>query len=75
MPTIDMQMPAADCGGPEQRLYYLVLASAVAMSRAAFAARFRELTGEPPMRYLTRYRLFTAALVRRRAGRLLHLQH
>jgi transcriptional regulator GlxA family with amidase domain len=31
------------------------------MSRTAFAARFRELVGEPPMRYLTRVRLGRAA--------------
>lgn len=31
------------------------------MSRIAFAARFRELVGEPPMRYLTRVRLGRAA--------------
>ncbi len=29
------------------------LASEVAMSRSAFAERFRQLTGEPPMRYVT----------------------
>jgi AraC family transcriptional regulator, alkane utilization regulator len=44
------------------------LAAAVAMSRAAFAGRFRALTGEPPMRYLTRYRLFKAALDLRRSN-------
>ena len=47
---------------PEQPWTLDRLAAAVAMSRAAFANRFRELTGEPPMRYLTRYRLFKAAL-------------
>jgi AraC-like DNA-binding protein len=44
------------------------MASAVAMSRAAFAARFRELTGDPPMRYLTRYRVFAAALELRQSN-------
>jgi AraC family transcriptional regulator, alkane utilization regulator len=37
------------------------LASEVAMSRSAFAERFRQLTGEPPMRYVTRCRLARAA--------------
>lgn len=36
------------------------LASAVAMSRSAFAARFSELVGEPPMQYLARYRMHLA---------------
>lgn len=31
------------------------------MSRSAFSARFREVVGEPPMRYLTRHRLIRAA--------------
>jgi transcriptional regulator GlxA family with amidase domain len=37
------------------------LAAEVALSRSAFAARFRELVGEPPMRYLVRARLAHAA--------------
>ena len=37
------------------------LATCVAMSRSAFSARFRLVIGEPPMRYLTRYRLTRAA--------------
>ncbi len=53
---------------PEQPWTLDRLASAVAMSRAAFAARFRELTGEPPVRYLTRYRLYRAALDLRRSN-------
>ena len=36
------------------------LAHKVAMSRSAFAARFRELVGETPMQYLTRWRMHTA---------------
>ena len=40
------------------------LASSVAMSRSAFAARFTELVGEPPMQYLAEWRMT-------RAGRLL----
>jgi len=37
------------------------LASRVALSRSAFSDRFRSLTGEPPMRYVTRCRLARAA--------------
>jgi AraC-like DNA-binding protein len=37
------------------------LASAVAMSRSAFAARFAELVGESPLQYLTRWRMSIAA--------------
>ena len=36
------------------------LASEVAMSRSAFAARFTELVGEPAMRYLARWRMHVA---------------
>jgi AraC-like DNA-binding protein len=37
------------------------LASAVAMSRSGFAARFTELVGESPLQYLARWRMTTAA--------------
>jgi AraC-like DNA-binding protein len=37
------------------------LASSVAMSRSAFAARFTELVGEPPLQYLGRWRMTLAA--------------
>lgn len=40
------------------------LAAQVAMSRSAFAARFADVVGEPPLTYLTRWRMH-------RAGRLL----
>jgi AraC-like DNA-binding protein len=36
------------------------LASEVAMSRSAFAARFTELVGEPAMQYVTRWRMHLA---------------
>jgi AraC-like DNA-binding protein len=36
------------------------LAAEVAMSRSAFAARFTALAGEPPLRYLTRWRMNVA---------------
>lgn len=38
------------------------LAGEVALSRSAFAARFTALVGEPPLRYLTRWRMRLAAL-------------
>jgi len=44
------------------------LARAVAMSRSALADRFATLVGEPPMQYLTRWRLALAAQALR-AGR------
>jgi AraC-like DNA-binding protein len=37
------------------------MAAAVAMSRSAFAERFRAATGEAPMQHLTRYRMARAA--------------
>ncbi|MEP6621144.1 MAG: AraC family transcriptional regulator [bacterium] len=37
------------------------LAAAVAMSRSAFAARFTQLVGEPPLQYLARWRMTIAA--------------
>ena len=36
------------------------LAAEVAMSRSAFAARFTELVGEPPMHYVARWRMHVA---------------
>lgn len=36
------------------------LADEAAMSRSAFAARFKELVGEPPMQYMTRWRMNVA---------------
>jgi AraC-like DNA-binding protein len=32
------------------------------MSRSAFAARFADLTGEPPMQYVTRWRMLLAQI-------------
>lgn len=45
------------------------LADKALMSRAGFALRFTELLGEPPMRYLLRWRM-TTALARLREGRV-----
>lgn len=42
---------------PERDWTVATLADAASMSRSAFAARFTALVGEPPMRYLTRWRM------------------
>src|SRR5262249_56455958 len=46
---------------PHQPLTIAMLAAAVGSSRSPFAARFRELVGEPPLTYLTRWRMQSAA--------------
>ena len=38
------------------------LATEVSMSRSAFAARFADLVGEPPISYLTRWRMYLARI-------------
>jgi AraC-like DNA-binding protein len=45
---------------PERRWKVQELAAAAALSRSAFSARFTELVGEPPMTYLTRWRMLRA---------------
>ncbi|HEX5940447.1 MAG TPA: AraC family transcriptional regulator [Dehalococcoidia bacterium] len=45
---------------PGRQWSLMSLASEVAMSRSAFAARFTELVGEPPMQYLARWRMHVA---------------
>lgn len=45
---------------PERRWTVKELAEAAALSRSAFSARFTELVGEPPMTYLTRWRMLRA---------------
>ena len=45
---------------PEQTWTVDSLAETLALSRSAFAARFAQLVGEPPLRYLTRVRLNAA---------------
>src|SRR5262245_9152164 len=52
---------------PHQPWTVAELADRVALSRSAFAARFTQLVGEPPLRYLTRLRL-NAATARLRSG-------
>ncbi len=41
------------------------LASAASMSRSAFALRFRQIVGETPLEYLTRWRIYKAAVLLR----------
>jgi transcriptional regulator GlxA family with amidase domain len=48
-------------GEPEKPRSVDELAREVALSRSAFAERFSELVGEPPMQYLVRWRLALAA--------------
>jgi AraC-like DNA-binding protein len=45
---------------PERGWKVEELASSVALSRAAFSARFTRLVGEPPITYLTRWRMHRA---------------
>jgi AraC-like DNA-binding protein len=45
---------------PERKWTVKELAETVALSRAAFSARFTEVVGEPPMTYLTRWRMLRA---------------
>jgi AraC-like DNA-binding protein len=45
---------------PERRWKVKDLAKVAALSRSAFSARFTELVGEPPMTYLTRWRMLRA---------------
>jgi AraC-like DNA-binding protein len=42
---------------PERRWKVEELAEAVALSRSVFSVRFTRLVGEPPMKYLTRWRM------------------
>jgi len=46
---------------PDEQWTVPRMAAAVAMSRSAFAERFRAAMGETPMRHLTRYRMARAA--------------
>lgn len=45
---------------PQRRWKVEELAEAVALSRSAFSSRFTALVGEPPMKYLTRWRMHLA---------------
>ncbi|MFI6940570.1 AraC family transcriptional regulator [Streptomyces sp. NPDC050418] len=48
-------------GDPARSWTVQELAARAGLSRAAFARRFTDLVGEPPMAYLTRWRMTTAA--------------
>ena len=48
-------------GHPDEPWTIGSLAHCLAVSRSAFADRFKELVGEPPLRYLTRLRINAAA--------------
>src|SRR5450755_2141933 len=56
---------------PEQDWTVQSLASKVAMSRSAFASRFMRLVGEPPLSYVTRWRMQKAAGMLREGKRTL----
>lgn len=45
---------------PERRWTVTELADAAALSRSAFSSRFTQLVGEPPLTYLTRWRMLKA---------------
>ena len=47
------------------------LASAAGMSRSAFALRFKEVVGETPLDYLTRWRVYRATVLLREGDRKL----
>ena len=47
-------------GSPERAWKVEELAAAVALSRPVFSARFTRLVGEPPIKYLTRWRMHKA---------------
>jgi len=46
---------------PEHDWQVAALASKVGMSRSSFSARFRDLVGEPPLKYLAKWRALKAA--------------
>lgn len=51
---------------PARNWTVALLADAVAMSRSAFAARFKALVGESPMQYITRWRMNLAVTLLQR---------
>lgn len=50
---------------PDVRWTVAALAEQAAMSRSRFASRFAELVGQPPLEYLTRWRIHKACLLLR----------
>ncbi|GCF11603.1 AraC family transcriptional regulator [Dictyobacter arantiisoli] len=55
---------------PKQRWKVENLADAVALSRSAFSSRFTLLVGEPPMKYLTRWRMHLATHLLKNEGKM-----
>jgi len=53
---------------PEHDWTVARLAAEAAMSRSAFAARFQQVVGEPPLHYVTRWRMHKAGTLLRRTG-------
>ena len=53
---------------PEHGWTVARLAAEAAMSRSAFAARFQQVVGEPPLQYVTRWRMHKAGTLLRRTG-------
>jgi len=53
---------------PEHDWQLASLASQVGMSRSAFSERFRQLVGEPPLKYLAKWRTVKAAWLLRNSG-------
>lgn len=60
---------AAIHGDPARAWTVERLGAAAGLSRAAFARRFTTLVGEPPLTYLTRWRMTTAARLLRESDR------
>ncbi len=60
---------AAIHGDPARAWTVEQLGAAAGLSRAAFARRFTSLVGEPPLTYLTRWRMTTAAQLLRESDR------
>jgi AraC family transcriptional regulator, alkane utilization regulator len=50
---------------PEEKWTVRSLAATAGISRAGFAARFHQLVGEPPLQYLTRWRMHKASTLLR----------
>jgi AraC-like DNA-binding protein len=55
---------------PERSWKVAELADAVALSRSAFSSRFTRLVGEPPMKYLTRWRMHMATRLLKNEGKM-----
>jgi AraC-like DNA-binding protein len=69
--TRDPQIGAALAklhASPSQHWTVQGLASAVGLSRSPFASRFAALVGEPPLKYLTRWRMHLATNLLRAGG-------